>query len=366
MKKRIRTLKYLIIYLGLFGILSIMNLVYNEIIFIRFVPRLALISKFYWFFIIDLVILIFLFKYLKREDYAIQQQVLLQFRFILGPIILIGTFCLSLSPLSALFTSIINLFNHQLLVFFLAPRTMDPKVTNGIEEYFNKYPEKNKTRYYRNQKEIDNDYSPLKDEIKNEISALNVVVKDHHKRNVKKICLIVFGTAIPIIFLTGISYSIVEALKNFSRVHYNYFEVFINDERLDVHYSEEYHRTIIPFVYHQHESRNFNYDENVNNNVIKDSTNYIIDLKEYKCINQKNDRISCGVDALYEYKKEIESSKIAMEIYYDDELLYEGNFMRNITSYLPRAGTYHIVLKNRHQYLTTEINIKIIKEDSAF
>lgn len=321
--------------------------------------NLKLVANPLIFLLLDGIILYIIMKKLKKEKYRTQQRVLLYFKTINNLFLLVAIIYSG----SALSFPVIIIGNF-ILVFLFSPIPVNSETVNGVEEYFNKYNEKEHHKFYKNIEEIKEDYKPLKEEIEVEIPALDVIIKDQKKEKRKKIIMNIIPIIIITLFIMGILFSTVEYLKSFSRVQYNYFAVSINNQEMNIFYDEAYFKNVIPFVYSQYESYSFqsNHEEYTNDNYLNSNEKYIIKLKEYECINDDkgNDiRVSCGQLALSERKEEIESTNNEMMISCQDHVLYKGIFREDITEYLIGNRTYQITITNKKDNLKTNITFNL-------
>jgi len=346
---------YIFVYIIIIIFISIINKISNsDLLYKRL--NLPLTNNPIIFLIIDGIILYIIMKKLKKEPYILQERVIHYFKtmnnFILFIVLIYCTSFISV---------IVNMISNIILVYLLRPMNRDPNEVNGVEEYFNKYPEKKHHKFYKNIEEIKKEYRPLKKEVEVEIPALGVKIKHQKKDKIRKIKM----TLIPILVITlvivGIFLNIVEFLKTFSRAKYNYWEVEINNQEMNIFYNEDYDNVIIPFIYKQHEEFLFqsNMKEFTNNNYLKNTNSLKIKLTEYECINNdkgKNVRVSCGQEALSESKKRIVSTKSRMKIVLDEKEIYNGEFIEDITKYLKDDGKYKIIITNKKDKIETKIS----------
>lgn len=315
------------------------------------------------FGILDGIVLHFIMKKLAKEPYRLQQRVIHYFKtinnFIIGIIML-------LSSAFNIFSVGANLIIHMMLVYLLRPMSQDPEANDGVREYFDKYPDRSHHKFYKDADEIKKDYDPLKKEVANEIPVLTIKTKDQKQEKRKKILMVVIPIIIIVLVGFALIFTFVDMLKQWNRAFYNEFEIVINDKEMNAVYNSEYKKVVIPVLYTQHEEWSFqtNKEKLTIDNYLSRVDKYIIDIKEFECINNdkgNNVRCSCGMEALSETRKEINNSNNKLIIIKNNKELYNGKFINDITKYLKENGTYDIRIlnKNKDDYMTTTIRFKL-------
>lgn len=311
-----------------------------------------------YFFILDFLILYIIMRKVKKEPYILQKRVIEYFTsinnlFLFIALIFSGSFLMI----------IINMITNIVLVYMLRPLIADPSY-NGVEEHFSKYHYSN-NKSYNSIEEVKEEYKPLKKEIESELPGLEVEIKDKQQDNIRKIR----NKSLPVIVITliilGFVCSVVEVLKTFERAEYHYYDVTINEEKIKISYEEEYYNVVIPYVYKQNEYKSFQSDEETKSEIeYKDK--FILKLTEYACYNNdkgNNVKVSCGHNALSETKKEIDLINNSMLIAYENEVIYNGEYIEDITKYIEKTGIYTFKITNKRDKLTSVINFSFnVKE----
>ena len=99
-------------------------------------------------------------------------------------------------------------------------------------------------------------------------------------------------------------------------------------------------------------------------NDVKDE--YILNLIEYECYNNdkgNNVIVSCGHNAVSETPKEIPLINNKMIITYQNKIIYQGEYKKDITKYIKEPGKYIFQITNKRDKISTTINFEInIKE----
>ena len=337
---KLRTKKYLYIFSYLFyiGIICFIDsIIKTEFLYPVSNPLI--------FIVLDFIILRIIMKKLEKEQYRLQEKTIHYYKTLNNLVIAIIMFIFDCN----IFAIFINLFINISLVIVLRPMIIDPEAGDGVKEYFEKYPDKNSSRYYNNQEAIKKDYEMLKEELQEEIPVLQIKEKDYSNEKRKKILM----TCIPILgallIFIAIVLNTIEMAKSFTRAFYNEFEVYINNEKIDIMYNSEYKKVVIPVIYKQEEFRSVGEEKD---NYLSRTNKYIINIKEYKCINDdKNNhvRVSCGNGATSESKEEIKSTNNKLSIFKGTKELYNGDFINDITKYLTENGTYNIIITNKNE-----------------
>lgn len=357
-KRHLYTFGYLlfIIIISIINSCSTMDLLEKRL-------NLFLVTNPLIFGVLDGIVLCFMMKKLGKEPYRLQQRVLHYFKtinnFIIGFIMLLGT-ALNIFSVTA------NLIIHMILVCLLRPMTQDPEASDGVREYFDKYPDRSHHKFYKDVEEIKKDYDPLKKEVASEIPVLTVKTKDLKKEKIKKLLMVAFPTIIIVLVVFAFIFTFVDMFKQWNRSFYNEFEIVINNQEMNAIYNSEYKKVVIPVLYTQNEEWSFqtNKKEFTIDNYLSRVDKYVIDIKEFECINNdkgNNVRCSCGMEALSETRKEIDNDNNQLIITKDNQEIYNGKFISDITKYLTDNATYDIKIlnTNKDDYITTTIRFKL-------
>jgi hypothetical protein len=352
LKKNIYIFSYIICIIF---ICTLNNLSISDVLNSRL--NLPLTSNPIYFFIIDALILTVIMRKLKKENYLIQKRVIEYFMTINNLFLFIA-----LMFAGSFLTSLVNMVINIFLVYILRPMISDPSV-NSVEEYFNKY-NRDLHKFYNNTEEVKEEYATLGKEVITEMTALDVEIKNENKNKKRKIIYMLLPIIVITLFIVGGIFSVVEMVKTFERGMYHYYELTLNDENIYIEYEQNFHKVIIPIIYVQEESKYFDSTETVGDysNIIFAQEKYILNLKEYECINNdkgNNVKVSCGHDALSETKNEVRLINTKMNIAYQNKIIYEGDFIPDVTKYIKEPGKYIFNIKNTRKEITTNITFVI-------
>lgn len=146
---------------------------------------------------------------------------------------------------------------------------------------------------------------------------------------------------------------------NFNNKYYsNVFKVTLNDNDLYLHYYEQYNRGIIPFLLGT--SNGINDTSNEIEKVVNEipyNKKMILSIKEYS-VYWKKDNVRVFNNKRwvfqknYNYKEEV-INDIKMTIKRKNEVLYNGNYIEDISEYLHEPGRYYF-------------NINVIRKDNFY
>ena len=326
------------------------------------------------FILIDTILLYVLMRFLSREKYVLQQRVLTYFKGWNNILLVIAIFIGSMN----IITAIVDLFLHYIVFIFIRPIPVDD-ATNGVEEFFNKYPERAGHKFYKNVDEIKKDYDPLKKEMEVEIPSMEVEVKNAHREKMNKIKDIAIPIFIIVIAVLGIFFQIVDQLKTFNRGTYHHFTAQINDTKLTLYYDQKYERVVIPVILTLRGQNDSSEVTLVNLDDIKvdlpKSEEYSFNFKEYICTDtkDKNVKTKCShlnMNTIKEKKlapTDMEISFINSDYKYDSitdllntgKKVYDGKYVEDITKYLDETGIYVFTLENSDDHITNKIIIVI-------
>lgn len=154
----------------------------------------------------------------------------------------------------------------------------------------------------------------------------------------------------------------------------NAFKVSINNQELYVYYSEQYRSVIFPFLL---DARNSIHSPNAVTPVINKveySENMELDLKEFEVYHKKsNTRDSVEgwyFSSKYNYK-ETRMQDVKLIIKRKGNILYDGDYIKNISSYIVEPGRYFFQVKTRRKinfYTTvkTHMNFNVIVDGDKY
>lgn len=367
-KKYLYVLGYLLPILIL-GILSYTSYVKDwEIPFhIAFYP--------YVFIFLDGILLFLVMHNLKKEKYHFQIKILNYFKgwnnLILFSIIFFG------SEMSLIIT-FFDLFIHLIIYFILKPMPVNDEEVNGVEEFFNKYPERAKHKFYKNVDEIKKEYTPIKEEVEREIPVMDVKAKEQKKDKRKKIIGILVPILIILVVIFGVIFKLVEDNVKYNRGNFHYFDLNINGQELPIYYQQSYNKVIVNYFYEQ-SSYNDSYE--INGYSLDDilidvpkSDKYIINLNEYICwdgdikipcysSNIKNRKLTSLSRSTLTVKKNVDlNNKDMSDIAIRDsatEIIYEVSYKEDITEYISVPGIYILIFENEDDNIQNEITAVI-------
>ncbi len=350
-KKRIYIFIYLIflIVISLLNMFSVTDVLDNRL-------NLKLVSNPLFFLLVDGIIIYFIMKRLKKESYKLQQEVLNYFKgtnnFILFIILLISCSFLVIP---------INMIINYLLITYLRPLSRNEEEKNALEEYFKDHPEKKYNKFYHSKEEILEDYKSVKKEVETEIPVLDVKIRETRKKKQKKVLSNLIPIFIIMVVFIGTAFTLIEYLKSYSRARYNYFEVEINNQSINIWYEEKYEKVVIPFVYKQSESKVFISNPSIDSldNYIERQESFTIKLIEYECHNDKKNRVSCGQPNIVEKRKEIIPNNSKLRIVFNNKIVYEGEFIKDLSKYLKENGTYTFEIVNQRDNINNYIKFKL-------
>ncbi len=325
----------------------------------------------YVFIFLDSILLFLVMHNLKKEKYRFQIKILNYFK---GWNNLILFFIIFFGSKMSLIITFFDLFIHCIIYFILKPMPVNDEEVNGVEEFFNKYPERAKHKFYKNVDEIKKEYTPIKEEVEREIPVMDVKAKEQKQAKRKKFIGIFVPILIILIILFGVIFKLVEDNVKYNRGNFHYFDLNINGQELPIHYQQSYNKVIVSYFYEQssyndsHEVTGYSLDDILID--VPKSDKYIINLNEYICWdgnikipchsnNIKNKKISLLSKSTLTIKKSVDSSnKNISDIAIRDsttEIIYEGNYKEDITEYISIPGIYVLIFENASDNIQNEI-----------
>lgn len=152
-------------------------------------------------------------------------------------------------------------------------------------------------------------------------------------------------------------------VNNYSREKYS---VSINEKRLNFYLSEEYTKSILPYILFtknwkhewiiENEDEEFNYRTNVKK--------ILIDINSYSCYNKYNEKIiSCDnffTSANEPLEKETKIKNMNLKIMHKGDNIYNGVIVNDVSEYVTEPGRYYFVVsftKKNNFYSKTEVKL---------
>jgi hypothetical protein len=149
----------------------------------------------------------------------------------------------------------------------------------------------------------------------------------------------------------------------------NTFTVTINNKELYVYFHEKYKRGLIPLIFGAESGYNSSNNISPIVNEVKYNNKIILDISEYEVYEKKtNDRlkrkVNFGAEDYYVYKN-IKNHKMRLIIKRQDKVLYDGDYIKDISKYVTEPGRYYFqtyVYRNDNFYttITTRMSFNVI------
>lgn len=176
-----------------------------------------------------------------------------------------------------------------------------------------------------------------------------------------------------VIVIIGIVLFIWLFLFYFSRNKYNHncYEVMLNNENIDYYIKETYEKTWIPYLIF---AKNWKHEWGIEKN--ENYLNYVdiaellkLEVFEYSCYNTSKKRIDCDKNQLN--KIHVKSNITRLTIERQNQVLYDGKYITDITKYITENGRYYFkvyLTKNEEENATVDtqliFNIKFEGENN--
>ena len=149
---------------------------------------------------------------------------------------------------------------------------------------------------------------------------------------------IVFGI---ILFIVAAAASMLFAQGSSSNYYSNEFLVSLNNEKARFIYKETFNNKVT--------KENHDVGENYQDTIITKGSNVLLNFKEYEIYDINNLRVNGTFynklsEERHEYK--LVKNNIKIKIKKDNAVLYEGEYIEDLTSYFREAGRYYIHIYN--------------------
>ena len=176
--------------------------------------------------------------------------------------------------------------------------------------------------------------------------------KETFKRNVIAFIIIVIVITTFKIFVGIID---VKAL-----FYHNAFSLEINDVTIGLTSKQQLSKDLIPFLaryYNTYENKFFPGDNFKDVYEIEKNDNYLIKINTYECFYQiRGNKTNCENSGTKQI--EILNVKYQLKILQNNEVLYDGDFIEDITPYINK-GKYDIILTHKSNDITTTLKTTI-------
>ncbi len=143
--------------------------------------------------------------------------------------------------------------------------------------------------------------------------------------------------------------------------YHNGFSLQINDNPIGITTKQELSRDFIPFLIRYHnvyENKFFPGTNFKDVYEIEKKNTYILKIETYECIYEGDgNKTNCENDKTRQI--EILNVKYDLKITKDNEIIYDGIFIEDITPYI-KEGKYNLIISNKSNYITTTIKASII------
>jgi hypothetical protein len=216
------------------------------------------------------------------------------------------------------------------------------------------------SKAYKNPEEmIKNQEENKKEAIKN-LYKINNELKNSRKKRVLKIIL-------PIIMLFILFKMFIGEIHLNLPIYYNHrlYEVTVNEELVNVCIDEYRKKTIIPFIiYNNYVGLHCFHQDNVEEktNIFNKGDEIHITINSFECFNLTNDKMSCYPNYKNLTKKEAKDIKYSLRIvrnYKGETVIYDGDFIDDITNYFVEKGTHSISIIAEHGNVKSIVSFSI-------
>ena len=208
------------------------------------------------------------------------------------------------------------------------------------------------------------DLEKIKHESLKDLNKINN--KLHKSKKIKWIIVLIIIISLFIIFKLTIKEIVFPKIST-SSISENMHQIFINDIPVSFTVETTEKDTIIPsLIYLGKYNIYTHYEEYINTNLELDKNiqNINLDIKSYKCLNDKNKKIDCNYNSSnkkeevnFEYRMSIQTSMK------DDGILYEGEYISDISKYITEVGkNYRIEIYIKEEDKTTIIIFNLHKK----
>ena len=142
--------------------------------------------------------------------------------------------------------------------------------------------------------------------------------------------------------------------------YHNAFNLEINDVTIGLTSKQQLSKDLIPFLaryYNTYENKFFPGDNFKDVYEIEKNDNYLIKINTYECFYQiRGNKTNCENSGTKQI--EILNVKYQLKILQNNEVLYDGDFIEDITPYINK-GKYDIILTHKSNDITTTLKTTI-------
>jgi len=204
------------------------------------------------------------------------------------------------------------------------------------------------------------------------LKNLNKINNDLNRRKKFKIIVIIVIIIVSFILFKLTVKEIVFPKISSDSTSKNMHQLFINDTPISFTVESSEKSTIIPSMIYLGKYNLYNHYEgytNTNFELNKNIQKINLDIKSYKCLNDKNKEINCNYNS--SNKKEeinLDYKMVIRNSLKDDGILYNGDYISDISNYISEVGKnyrieIHIKEKNKTTIILFDLHKKKELED---
>lgn len=219
-------------------------------------------------------------------------------------------------------------------------------------------------KIYKDTDEMTNNYKDERKEAFRELNKFNLKMKKERKKKmIKYIIFIVTIFSLFKLFIGEINLNI--------PLYYNHrlYEVTLNQQLITVCVDEYRKDPIIPFIINNNYAGLlcFHHDDNgMTTRVFKKGDNIYITINSFECLNSINNGITSCYQNQNPIKRETNDTKYSLlirQVNREQTIIYDGNFINNITEYFSKKGVYDINMIATHGNVKSVVffSVKIIE-----
>lgn len=195
---------------------------------------------------------------------------------------------------------------------------------------------------------------------KEALKEYNEINKDFKQKKRKKL-IIILSILIFIVLIIKIFYGTINInnIFGYSRSNARYYYVTVNDEQVKVSYNLRQRIPIIPYLinFDSYYLGNNYIEGNDSNTYYGKNDKYIIDINSFSCFSKENYQIECSKNTQTMKKNnDTKYKKLKItRITNPHEIIYNGNYINDISKYITKKGQYHIEITAKYSFIESKV-----------
>lgn len=218
-------------------------------------------------------------------------------------------------------------------------------------------------KFYRTKEEMVQDLQEERKEAEQNYVATFEKAKESRKKLMIKVISII---AIVVIFIK-VCFGTIHIMSPFIYKQNRLYQVYINDELINVEVFDHYHLPIVPHLvsFDAINAQSYDYDGgHLQYEVKEDDDKILLSFVSYKCM-ADDYQVQLSCNAAKKSLRKVEATDVKYTHLYirredrKETVMYDGPMIQNITQYVQKEGRYHIRVTAEYKHVTSSITFHL-------